>query len=140
METVRPAMPVNASAKLFTANAVGLHALLFGPLVGGGMAAANWARAGDVRRARLGAAIAVGVSVFMIGFGAFAPPAWESLKHAVTVGGTAGFTMVLWQEQRALWRAHADAGGKAASPLAGTFAGLCIWILVFWAFVSTTPS
>ncbi len=136
MEAARPALPVNVDARLFTANAIGAHAVLFGPLVGGGMAAVNWARAGDVRRAQIGAAITVGVCAFLIGFGIFAPPEWDSLRRAVSIGGTAGFAMAVWQEQRALYAAHVAAGGKAGSPLAGTFAGLCFWLVVFWAFAA----
>jgi hypothetical protein len=112
--------------ELFSARAIGWCTLLFSPLVGGLMAAANHRRLGDQAKARGTLALAVGaiVAFFLIGY--FVDSA--AVNGAVG-GGTGTLAWSWYREQKPLVAAHVGARGRLAKPWLPVLAGLLLLAL-----------
>ena len=139
---MNPAAPTPADAtaepRLFSPGAIAAHTILFTPLVGGLMAARNWRRLGETKRARQTALLAVGAITAMVLLAVFWPERWG---EGAIQGGLGGVTIVLAmqlrKEQKPAFEAVRARGGKTAPFWPATLGGLVLIGLVLAASVAS---
>ncbi len=111
--------------ELFSPLAIVVITVLFTPLFGGFLVAANWRRAGEPDKARAASFLGMGAFVALV---VIAVVLADWVPDAVARGGSIGATVALamgWRrEQRPLWDAHVAAGGARASALLPALAGV----------------
>jgi hypothetical protein len=137
-----PASPVrtNPAAKLYGPTAIFVATILFSPLVGGAMAAINWRRAGDPRKAKITLLLGVGALAVIVAIAALAPASWGALQRGSVIGGTMGAAMGFRNEQRVLFEAHKAGGGAKASPVLIFVIGIIVLAAVIAATLATADA
>jgi len=109
--------------RLFGAPAIAAHTVLFTPLVGAGLAALNWRRLGDPRRANKTLLMGVGACALMVVLAALLPESWDAAARGGCIGVTIALAMALHKEQQPLVARHVEAGGALASWIPATVVG-----------------
>jgi hypothetical protein len=117
---------------LFSPAAIATHTILFSPVFGGIMAAANWSRTGDKARARSTLALGIGATIVLMLLGAVAP---DSIRPGL-YGGTAALGFGWRREQSALVDPLFAKGRPRAAWWPYTLAGMAVLAAVVTALVS----
>lgn len=117
---------------LFSPIAVMLCGAIFGPIVGCGMAATNYARLGEAKKAQQ--LWATGIVLFLViaGVVTFLGDS-PTLVRGASIGGTVGLASSLRVDQKRIVDAHVLAGGRIDSPIVPVFASLLVVLLVLGA-------
>ena len=106
-----------ASRALYSPGAIIASTILFTPLLGGIMAARNWRRLDDRRRATLSLVTGLVATVVLVVLGLVLP---DSMDAGVR-GGSIGLAVVMGMQWRrelsAPYESHLKNGGQKASPL-----------------------
>lgn len=108
--------------RLYAPWAVTLGGVLFGPVVGCGMAATNYARIGERQKGQQMWAVGVACFLVILGIAAFADS--PTLVRGASIGGTVGLASSLRRDQKRLVEAHVAQGAQLDSPLVPLVAGV----------------
>lgn len=108
--------------RLYAPWAVTVGGVLFGPVVGCGMAATNYARLGERQKGQQMWAVGVACFLVILGIAAFADS--PTLVRGAEIGGTVGLASSLRVDQKRLVEAHVARGAQLDSPLVPFVAGV----------------
>lgn len=108
--------------RLYAPWAVTLGGVLFGPIVGCGMAATNYARLGERQKGQQMWAVGIACFLVIVGIAAFADS--PTLVRGAEIGGTVGLASSLRRDQKRLVEAHVAQGAELDSPLVPLVAGV----------------
>jgi hypothetical protein len=111
-----------ADVRLYAPWAVTLCGVLFGPVVGCGVAATNYARVGERHKAQQMWAVGIACFLVLLGIAAFSESA--TLIRGAEIGGTVGLASSLRRDQKRLVDEHVAAGARLDSPLVPIVAGV----------------
>ncbi len=115
--------PPPALERLYAPWVVMLCGILFGPLVGCGVAATNYARMGERTKAQQMWAVGIGCCLVLAAIVVFLSDS-PTLLRGAGIGGTAGLASSLRLDQKRLVEAHVAAGGELDSPVVPLVAGV----------------
>lgn len=118
--------------RLYAPWAVTLCGVVFGPVVGCGMAATNYARVGERHKAQQLWAVGIACFLVLVGIAAFAES--PTLVRGAEIGGTVGLASSLRRDQKRLVEAHLATGAAIDSPLVPVVAGVAFVAAVLGAF------
>ncbi len=114
---------------LYSPIAVMICGAIFGPIVGCGMAATNYSRLGEAKKAQglwvTGIVCFVVVAAVVVVF-RDAP----TIVRGASIGGTVGLASSLRVDQKRIVDAHVQAGGRIDAPIVPVFASLLVLLLV----------
>lgn len=122
--------PPRPEARLYSPLATLLCGIFFGPVVGCGMAATNYARAGEPEKGKQMWAVGVGCFLVIVGIAVFFADS-PTLVRGAEIGGTVGLASSLRRDQQRLVAPHLAAGGELDSPLSPIVAGLAFVAAAF---------
>jgi hypothetical protein len=122
--------PGPPTARLYSPLAVMLCGFFFGPVVGCGMAATNYARVGEARKAKQMWAVGIGCFLVILAIVAFFGDS-PTLVRGAQIGGTVGLASSLRIDQKRLVDPHVQAGGAIDPPLVPIVAGVAFVAAVF---------
>ena len=126
-----------ADNALYSPRAIIACTVLLTPALGGIMAARNWRRLNDRKRATLTLATGIVATVVLVAAGMLLPDSMSSVLRGGSIGVTVALGMQWRRDLTARYEAHLKGGGQTASPLVPVLIALAVVALFVVAIIFT---